>query len=149
MNLADLVRGTVFGKLLGYRETGGTGKIIGAEEPSVSKASQTAEIGRPPPPPGWRYTNGNMRYVGTNTTCLGADEYSTLQQMNASAAAEVRSLQPTTVHRTPYESEGQMADAQTLQTMRAAGGFTFPSALSGMLPLILVFAVIVLIIFKK
>lgn len=45
--------------------------------------------------------------------------------------------------------EGQMPDAATVQTMRMGGGLTFPSALSGMLPLILVFAVIILIIFKK
>lgn len=45
--------------------------------------------------------------------------------------------------------EGVMASADTLQTMRASGGFTIPEGLKSLLPLLLIFALVVLVIFKK
>lgn len=44
---------------------------------------------------------------------------------------------------------GSMASADTIQTMRASGGFTIPESLKGMLPVLLIFVLVVLIIFKK
>ncbi len=47
------------------------------------------------------------------------------------------------------EGLGVMADVDTVQTMRAAGGIQIPEGLKTMLPLLLIFAVVLLIIFKK
>lgn len=44
---------------------------------------------------------------------------------------------------------GGMASQETLQTMRATGGFAIPESLKGMLPLLLVFLLVVFIILKK
>lgn len=65
------------------------------------------------------------------------------------AIANLEAVQPVPAEVGLSAEGGSMASADTIQTMRASGGFTLPEGFKQFLPLLLAFILVVFILIKK